>query len=134
VFEPFKKLVSKSDFPEYYEQIEHATALQPILGRVQGRIRGKRATGSSEFQTWDELAAEVAFIWVNCRSFNEDGSDIVNDVNLFEVSIPIHSMSSNAPNLLTNQTGDFQRPSCRGQSQSSRAQWPDFCPHQYACL
>lgn len=55
------------DVPKYYETIRYAMDLGTVRARLmQGRYNHPR-----------EVLSDVAYVWSNCREFNEPGSDIV---------------------------------------------------------
>lgn len=61
-------------------------SLDRVLKKVQGFIgRSAGFSGISDFKTWHQLEECAALIWRNARDFNEDGSDIFNLANEFEV-------------------------------------------------
>lgn len=56
---------------------------------VQKRTRGQHGraspTGVSDFKTWDAFEEEFSYVWKNAREYNEDGSEMYELANDFEV-------------------------------------------------
>ena len=42
---------------------------------------------------WDSFENEVQYIWKNCQTYNEDGSEMYNLAAEFEASLLQHSIS-----------------------------------------
>jgi len=88
IFHPFANLPSRS-LVDYYQVIKHPVSLKSVHKLVRG-IHGRNPpTGISDFQSWDAFEKEVQHIWNNCRTYNEDGSEMYNLSEEFEVGSAI---------------------------------------------
>lgn len=106
IFSPFVTLPSRT-LVDYYQLIKHPVSLKSVQKLVKG-IHGRApSTGKSDFQSWDAFGAEVAYIWDNCRTYNEDGSEMYNLANDLEVS---HAMSIRG-NAKLSQTRELSKKS-----------------------
>lgn len=65
---------SKKLYPEYYDIIDH-----PIdMTTIDSNIREDR------YGTVDDMVGDYRLMFENCRTFNEEGSEIYEDANLLE--------------------------------------------------
>ncbi|KAF2403952.1 Bromodomain-containing protein [Trichodelitschia bisporula] len=83
IFGPFANYPPRS-LRDYYEVIKYPVSLKGILKKIRGIQGRKESTGITCFKTWDELYAEVSFIWSNAREYNEDGSPLFELAGEFE--------------------------------------------------
>lgn len=72
---PFIDLVPKSDYPEYYLMIKNPICLNDIGDRVNKHY----------YQSLKQFRSDIALMVQNCRTFNEEGSQLVVDVVKLEV-------------------------------------------------
>ena len=86
IFTPFVNLPSRT-LLDYYQVIKRPVSLKSIAKRVRGVHGRSAATGITDFATWAAFEEEVSYIWKNARTYNEDGSEMFNLANDFEVSI-----------------------------------------------
>jgi len=56
----------RSEYPEYFEQIEHPMDLATVKSKI------------NNYSSVGEALADLRAIWDNCRVFNAEGSDILN--------------------------------------------------------
>lgn len=70
----FMEKPSKKLYPEYYDIIEHPIDMMTI----ESNIREDR------YNTVDDMVGDYRLMFENCRTFNEEGSEIVEDANLLE--------------------------------------------------
>lgn len=62
-------------------------SLNSVMRKIQGFMNRKDGfSGISDFKNWQQLEECVSLIWSNAREFNEDGSEMYNLANEFEVS------------------------------------------------
>jgi hypothetical protein len=60
------------------------------MKRCKG-VHGRREfTGVTDFKTWDQFEEEVSFIWRNAKEFNEDGSEMFELAEEFEVRLLLY--------------------------------------------
>jgi Bromodomain len=64
-FRNFQEKPSKK-IPGYYAVIKQPTSISDV----------KRMVEKGKLKDWNTFAAEVRLIWDNCKTFNEDDSDI----------------------------------------------------------
>jgi hypothetical protein len=75
---------------DYYKVIETPVSLRAVQKRVRGQHGRGTSTGLTDFATWEAFEKHVSWIWVNARTYNEDGSEMYNLSHEFEVShIPL---------------------------------------------
>ena len=55
---------------------------QKLVRGIKGR---DKPTGVSLFKSWQAFEEEIGQIWDNAREYNEDGSEIFELANTFEV-------------------------------------------------
>jgi len=67
--------------------IKKPTSLNTVTKKTRGHQQRGAATGISDFKTWDAFEEEVAYIWNNARTYNEDGSDMFILASQFEVGL-----------------------------------------------
>ena len=67
MFEDFRNLVSRKDYPEYYTVIKEAMSLNTI----RKRILAHKYTG------WPDFEKDLNLVVTNAEEFNEEGSGIV---------------------------------------------------------
>jgi len=72
------ELPSKRQFPDYYETIEHPTTITII----RKKLKKGEYVGTSAFQDFEE---EVRRLFSNAETYNEKGSDIVDDAERLKV-------------------------------------------------
>ena len=75
IFEPFVQLPSRK-LKDYYVVIKHPTSLKQVMKKVHGWHSREEQTGVTDLRTWDAFEHEVARIWENARTYNEDGSEM----------------------------------------------------------
>jgi ATP-dependent helicase STH1/SNF2 len=75
ILEPFLELPSKYHYPDYYELIKQPIAIKRIEQKVQRK----------EYQSLKQFRADIGLLCNNCRTFNEDASQLYQDANLIEV-------------------------------------------------
>jgi Bromodomain len=73
----FYEKPSKRDYPDYYRQITHPTALKDI----------QKAVSNNKFPTWEAFITEVEYLWENARAYNEEGSFIYENANKLRVCL-----------------------------------------------
>lgn len=84
IYTPFGNLPTRK-LEDYYKVIRHPVSLKSVAKRTKG-IHGRAPPSNvTDFKTWDAFEEEVSFIWRNAREYNEDGSDMYNLANEFEV-------------------------------------------------
>ena len=74
----FYEKPSRRDYPDYYKQISHPTALKDI----------QKAVSNNKFPTWESFITEVEYLWENARTYNEEGSFIHENANKLRVCFP----------------------------------------------
>ncbi|KAF8456270.1 Bromodomain-containing protein, partial [Terfezia claveryi] len=84
MFDDFRNLVSRKDYPEYYKVIKEPMSLNTI----RKRILAHRYTGWSEFEKDMELIVQ------NARTFNEEDSFIVQVALELQVGSPCFTLVS----------------------------------------
>lgn len=72
---------------DYYQVIKYPVSLKGVRKRINGEHGRNERTGITDYKTWDAFAQEVGFIWRNAREYNEDGSEMFELANQFEVSL-----------------------------------------------
>jgi len=82
--ELFNYPVPQEDFPEYYELIDKPISFSEIKERLDGR--GVGAEGASAYQGFGALI-DIDLVYENCRTFNADGSDIVEVVDILQTMV-----------------------------------------------
>ena len=81
---PFLNLPSR-ELRDYYQVIKHPVCLKSIQKLVRG-IKGRdKPTGVSFFKSWAAFEEEMSYIWINARTYNQDGSEIFELASEFEV-------------------------------------------------
>lgn len=84
IYTPFVNLPSRK-LEDYYKFIRHPVCIKGVQKRTVG-VQGRNPpTGITDFKTWDAFEQEVSFIWTNARQYNEDGSEMYELANEFEV-------------------------------------------------
>lgn len=78
----FYEKPSKRDYPDYYKQISHPTALKDI----------QKAVSSNKFPSWESFITEVEYLWENAKTYNEEGSFIHENANKLRVCLPVCCM------------------------------------------
>ena len=78
MFDDFRNLVSRKDYPEYYKIIKEPMS----LNTVRKRILARRYTG------WSEFEKDMELIIQNAKTFNEEDSYIVQVALELKVSSP----------------------------------------------
>lgn len=76
MYEDFRNLVKRKEYPEYYRIIKTPMSLNTVRTRV---LKGK-------YPTWDEMKRELDIIITNAQTFNEEGSEIYDLANELRVS------------------------------------------------
>lgn len=71
----FYEKPSRRDYPGYYRQIAHPTALKDI----------QKAISNHKFPSWESFITEVEYLWENARAYNEEGSFIHENANKLRV-------------------------------------------------
>lgn len=61
-------------------------SLKGVRKRINGEHGRNERTGITDYKTWDTFEEDVSFIWRNARDYNEDGSEMFELANQFEVS------------------------------------------------
>jgi hypothetical protein len=84
IFTPFVNLPSRK-LEDYYKLIKHPVSIKSVQKRTRGQHGRASPTGVSDFKTWDAFEDELSYIWKNAREYNEDGSDMYELANEFEV-------------------------------------------------
>ena len=75
VFSSFVNLPSRT-IVDYYRVIKNPVSLKSVQKAVRG-IRGRdKPTNMTFLKSWAAFEEEIAQIWHNARTYNEDGSDI----------------------------------------------------------
>jgi hypothetical protein len=64
--EPFKNLISKKDYPDYYEIIENPISLKEIGAKIKKSLYGEM----------DEFKNDILLMFNNCKTYNQPGSEI----------------------------------------------------------
>ena len=72
---PFIDLVPKSDYPEYYQLIKNPICLNDIGERIN----------KNYYQSLKQFRNDIGLMVQNCKTFNEEGSQLVVDVVKIEV-------------------------------------------------
>lgn len=83
MFDDFRNLVSRKDYPEYYKIIKEPMSLNTI----RKRILAHRYTG------WSEFERDMELIIQNARTFNEEDSFIVQVALELQVSSPYFTLT-----------------------------------------
>lgn len=82
---PFLNRPSR-ELRDYYRVIKRPVCLRGVQKQVSG-VKGRdKPTGVSQFKSWHAFEEETRNIWINARVYNEDGSEIFELANEFEVS------------------------------------------------
>lgn len=84
VFTPFVNLPSRK-LEDYYKLIKHPVSIKSVQKRTRGQHGRASPTGVSDFKTWDAFEEELSYVWKNAREYNEDGSEMYELANDFEV-------------------------------------------------
>jgi hypothetical protein len=84
IFTPFQNLPSRT-LTDYYQVIRHPVSLRSVQKKVRGQHGRNPPTWITDFHTWDAFEEEMSYIWDNCRTYNEDGSDMFNLAEDLEV-------------------------------------------------
>jgi len=87
MFDDFRNLVSRKEYPEYYKIIKEPMSLNTI----RKRILAHRYTG------WSEFERDMELIIQNARTFNEEDSFIVQVALKLQVSSPCSTLLSCMP-------------------------------------
>ncbi|KAI9894449.1 MAG: hypothetical protein M1814_003207 [Vezdaea aestivalis] len=83
---PFMKVVPKTQFPDYHDIIKKPIAMDTI----------KRKIKKEEYSSLREFYDDVHLMCQNCRTYNEDTSQLYKDANLIEESL-ITKLQEEAP-------------------------------------
>jgi hypothetical protein len=84
IFTPFVNLPSRK-LEDYYKLIKHPVSIKSVQKRTRGQHGRASPTGVSDFKTWDAFEEELSYVWKNAREYNEDGSEMYELANEFEV-------------------------------------------------
>ncbi|KND01501.1 uncharacterized protein SPPG_03301 [Spizellomyces punctatus DAOM BR117] len=94
ISELFEELVSRDDYPEYYEIIQQPIALEVIQEKIDRR----------EYRTMEEFQADMELLIENAKTFNRKGSTVYKDAvtlqGAFELELAAHSQK------LPNRSGE----------------------------
>lgn len=63
---------------DYYQLIKDPRSLSGVKKKIAGVVGRANATGVSLYKSWTALEEDMAMIWINARTYNEDGSPIYN--------------------------------------------------------
>jgi ATP-dependent helicase STH1/SNF2 len=81
---PFNKLVTRAEYPDYFELIRNPIAMDMIKKKVKGE----------EYSSLREFHDDVKLMCDNCKLYNDDSSDIFQSAVDIEVSSPhLHKIS-----------------------------------------
>ena len=113
IIEPFRKLVPKAHFPDYYMIIKDPIAFEHLQQKFNRHA----------YQSIRAFVADVRLLCNNCRTYNEDSSLLFQDANLIEVrrlttssppiilsltlSLRLRSSTNSANRRQTSLTGKF---------------------------
>jgi hypothetical protein len=105
------------------------------MKKVRGHHGRNAPTWKTDFHTWDALEEEMSYIWDNCRTYNEDGSDMFNLAGDLEVRVILILITwpIAGSQLAYNTTGSLPRKAGCGQESGSAAtadhsQAQNICP------
>lgn len=70
----FMEKPSPKLYPVYYEVIEHPIDMNTIVANIR----------EDKYHSLDDMVGDYRLMFENCRTFNEEGSEIVEDANLAE--------------------------------------------------
>jgi len=71
---PFFDLPPKLDYPDYYQLIKDPICFNDMANKINKRV----------YQNLKQFRHDVALLCNNCRTYNEDGSMLVQDANALE--------------------------------------------------
>lgn len=88
MFDDFRNLVSRKEYPEYYRLIKEPVSLNTIRKRLL----------SHKYPGWPDFEKDLHLIVINAETFNEDDSEIVQHARELRVchslDMTLHYMSS----------------------------------------